>query len=86
MTNKKQTLKVCFLLLMAGTTSGFAYVLSLRKQELQSNSFPRSEIRIARKLSKLEPKVLLRNFPSVEQIQDKVVGDRMGNILKSWKI
>ena len=30
----------------------------------------RSEIRIARKLSKLEPKVLLRNFPSVEQIQD----------------
>ena len=31
----------------------------------------RSEIRIARKLSKLEPKVLLRNFPSVEQIQDK---------------
>ena len=39
---------------------------------MQSNSFPRSEIRIARKLSKLEPKVLLRNFPSVEQIQDKV--------------
>ena len=30
----------------------------------------RSEIRIARKLSKLEPKVLLRNFPSVEQIQE----------------
>ena len=29
-------------------------------------------VRIARKLSKLEPKVLLRNFPSVEQIQDKV--------------
>ena len=27
-------------------------------------------VRIARKLSKLEPKVLLRNFPSVEQIQD----------------
>ena len=50
--------------------SGFAYVLSLRKQELQSNSFPRSEIRIARKLSKLELKVQLRNFPSVEQIQD----------------
>ena len=31
----------------------------------------RSEIRIARKLSILEPKVLLRNFPSVEQIQDE---------------
>ena len=28
--------------------------------------------RIARELSKLEPKVLLRNFPSVEQIQEKV--------------
>ena len=27
-------------------------------------------VRIARKLSKLEPKVQLRNFPSVEQIQD----------------
>ena len=27
-------------------------------------------VRIARKLSRLEPKVLLRNFPSVEQIQD----------------
>ena len=26
--------------------------------------------RIARKLSKLEPKVLLRNFPSAEEIQD----------------
>ena len=49
---------------------GFADVLSLRKQELQSNSFPQSEIRIARKLSNLEPTVQLRNFPSVEQIQD----------------
>jgi hypothetical protein len=29
-----------------------------------------SELRIARKLSILEPKVQLRNFPSVEQIQD----------------
>ena len=28
-------------------------------------------VRIARKLSKLEPKVLLRNFPSTEQIQEK---------------
>ena len=50
---------------------GFADVLSLRKQELQSNSFPRSEIRVARKLSRLEPKVLLRNFPSVKQIQEE---------------
>ena len=32
----------------------------------------RSEIRVARKLSKLEPKVLLRNFPSVKQIQDSL--------------
>ena len=32
----------------------------------------RSElVRIARKLSKLEPKVLLRNFPSVEEIQEE---------------
>ena len=31
----------------------------------------RSEIRIARKLSKLEPQVLLRNFSSVEEIQEK---------------
>ena len=50
---------------------GFPYVLSLRKQELQSNPFPRSEIRVARKLSRLEPKVLLRNFPSVKQIQEE---------------
>jgi len=32
----------------------------------------RSEIRVARKLSKLEPEVLLRNFPSVKQIQDSL--------------
>ena len=30
-------------------------------------------VRIARKLSKLERKVLLRNFPSVEQIQERLV-------------
>ena len=28
-------------------------------------------VQIARKLSKLEPEVQLRNFPSVEQIQDR---------------
>ena len=58
--------------LLGEKSSGFTDVLSLRKQELQSNSFPRSEIQIARKLSKLEPKVLLRNFPSVKQIQDNL--------------
>ena len=53
-------------------------------------------VRIARKLSKLEPKVLLRNFPSVEQIQDKVpetgwgafrrVGRYNKNKSLQWKI
>ena len=58
--------------LLGEKSSGLADVLSLRKQELQSNSFPQSEIRVARKLSRLEPKVLLRNFPSVKQIQDNL--------------
>ena len=31
--------------------------IELRKQELQSNSFPQSEIRVAKKLSWLEPEV-----------------------------
>ena len=38
------------------------------------------QVRIARKLSKLEPQVQLRNFTSVEQIQD-----RLGGVQPLWK-
>ena len=37
------------------------------------------QVRIARKLSKLEPQVQLRNFTSVEQIQD-----RLGGVQHGW--
>ena len=53
-----------FLLLLVGRETLFV----VRRISVR---IERSEIRIARKLSKLEPKVLLRNFPSVEQIQDR---------------
>ena len=51
------------------------------RQSPQGRRFERISVRhlcrIARKLSKLEPKVLLRNFPSVEEIQDSASERRL---------
>ena len=44
------------------------YLLWVRRISVRNE---KNEFRIARKLSKLEPKVQLRNFPSVEEIQDE---------------
>ena len=54
-----------------------AIMESLRSQlsdknlaDLRTDVVPQAQIRIARKLSGVEPQVQKRNFPSVEQIQD----------------
>ena len=77
--------------------SGFADVLSLRKQELQSNSFPQSEIRVANRWSDsyVVPKTTLcerkANPRRCEAIASPFNADNQARIkriifLKSWEV